>query len=139
MWSFGNDSAKYVIIFGFDNSSSCRTNNLKNNFLILAEDLTFGINGSFGASEKQSDINFRKAKTKFCLSLHYNADNSYLFVNGKQILNLRLVIKIITFHLDFVLEVYLINLTMLFQKKYLFREMCMVFQFIMMLLINLTF
>ena len=26
-----------------------------------------------------------KAKTKFCLSLHYNNDNSYLFVNGKEI------------------------------------------------------
>ena len=24
-------------------------------------------------------------QTKFCLSLHYNADNSYLFVNGKEI------------------------------------------------------
>ena len=26
-----------------------------------------------------------KVKTKFCLSLHYNADNSYLFINGKEI------------------------------------------------------
>ena len=25
-----------------------------------------------------------KANTKFCLSLHYNGDNSYLFVNGKK-------------------------------------------------------
>ena len=34
---------------------------------------------------KKYDINFSKAKTKFCLSLHYNSDNSYLFVNGKEI------------------------------------------------------
>ena len=27
---------------------------------------------------------FTKANTKFCLSLHYNADNSYLFVNGRE-------------------------------------------------------
>ena len=27
----------------------------------------------------------RKENTKFCLSLHYKGDNSYLFVNGKEI------------------------------------------------------
>ena len=37
---------------GVGNSSSCHTHNLKNNFLILGEGSTFGINGSFGASEK---------------------------------------------------------------------------------------
>ena len=31
-WSFGNDLAKNVIIFGFDNSSSSHTDNLKNDF-----------------------------------------------------------------------------------------------------------
>ena len=46
---------------------------------------TFDINGSFGAPEKKFNIFFTKAKTKFCLSLHYNADNSYLFVNGTEI------------------------------------------------------
>ena len=46
---------------------------------------TFGINGSFGAPEKKISIDFTKAKTKFCLGLHYNADNSHLFVNGKEI------------------------------------------------------
>ena len=30
-------------------------------------------------------INFTKVNTKFCLSLHYNGANSYLFVNGKEI------------------------------------------------------
>ena len=48
-WSFGND---YPKIFGVDNSSSSHTYNLKNNFLILVEGDTFGINGSFGAPEK---------------------------------------------------------------------------------------
>ena len=60
------------------------TSHLKNDFLILGESLTFGINGRFVASGKKIDINFSKAKTKFCLSLHYNTDNSYLFVNGKE-------------------------------------------------------
>ena len=27
-------------------------------------------------------INFTKSKIRFCLSLHYNGDNSYIFVNG---------------------------------------------------------
>ena len=35
--------------------------------------------------QKENDINSSKASTKFCLSLCYNADNSYLFVNGKEI------------------------------------------------------
>ena len=30
-------------------------------------------------------INFRVTKKKFCLSLHYNGANSYLFVNGIEI------------------------------------------------------
>ena len=31
-------------------------------------------------------VNFTKKNTKFCLSLHYNGTNSYLFVNGKGII-----------------------------------------------------
>ena len=30
-------------------------------------------------------INFTVTKKKFCLSLHYNGTNSYLFVNGTEI------------------------------------------------------
>ena len=35
--------------------------------------------------KKKINFNFSKAKAKFCLSLHYNSDNNYLFVNGKEI------------------------------------------------------
>ena len=35
--------------------------------------------------KKKFSINFTKAKTTFCLSSHYNGNNSYLFVNGKEI------------------------------------------------------
>ena len=31
-------------------------------------------------------INFSAAKRRFCLSLHYNGANSYLFVNGVEII-----------------------------------------------------
>ena len=47
-------------------------------------------------------INYSKTNTKSCLSLHYNAGNSYLFVNGKKYLNLKLTIKMLTFQLNFV-------------------------------------
>ena len=51
--------------------------------------------------QKKININFSKANIEICLSLHYNIDNSYLFVNEKISTNLKLVIKI-TFHLNFV-------------------------------------
>ena len=34
-------------------------------------------------------INFTENNTKFCLSLHYNRPNSYLFVTGVQIIKLK--------------------------------------------------
>ena len=43
---------------------------------MLGECLTFGINGSFGLPGKKLRINFSKASTKLCFSLHYNVDNS---------------------------------------------------------------
>ena len=83
--NFGDDTARNVIIFGVDSSSSSHVDNRKNNFLTLGFSPTFGINGSFGSPEKKISINFTKANTKLCLSLHHNADNSYLFVNGNEI------------------------------------------------------
>ena len=34
-------------------------------------------------------INFTKNNKKFCLNLHYNGGNSYLFVNGREIYKLK--------------------------------------------------
>ena len=34
-------------------------------------------------------INFTVTKKKFCLSLHYNGTNSYLFVNGMEIIKFK--------------------------------------------------
>ena len=33
--------------------------------------------------------NFTVDNTMFCLSLHYNGDNSYLFINGEQVINFK--------------------------------------------------
>ena len=41
-WSFDNNFARNVIIFGVDNSSSSHSDNRKNNFLILGESPTYG-------------------------------------------------------------------------------------------------
>ena len=49
---FGNGTARNIIIFDVDNSSSSYIDNLRNKFLILDLGPTFGINGSFGSPEK---------------------------------------------------------------------------------------
>ena len=66
-WSFNNDIVRNVIIFGVDNSLSSDADDRNNNFLVLGEGPTFGINGSFGSSKKNLSINFSKANTKFAL------------------------------------------------------------------------
>ena len=48
-------------------------------------------------------FNFTKENTKVCLSLHYNADNSYLFVNGKEIFKLKYGNKNVSFPTQFCL------------------------------------
>ena len=60
-------------------------------------------------TRKKISIIFTKANAKFCLSLHYNTDNSYLFVNGKKKLNLKPTIT----SADFVYKVYLMELVIL--------------------------
>ena len=71
--------------------------------MILSTGPTFGINRRFGSPEKKFSINFTKANTKFCLSLHYNANNSYLFVNGKEILRFKANNKNVNFPTRFCL------------------------------------
>ena len=51
-WSFGNDYARNVLIFGVDNSPSSRSENHKNKFSILGEDPTLRSYGRFESSEK---------------------------------------------------------------------------------------
>ena len=69
-WSFDNDIVRNVINFGFDNSLSSHADIRKNNFLVPGEGPTYEINGKFDSAEKKFTINFSKANTNFCLSLH---------------------------------------------------------------------
>ena len=69
-WGFGDGFAGNVIIFGVHNSLSSRTDNRKNNFLLLGKGLTYGINKALVHQRKTFIINSSKAKAKFCLGLH---------------------------------------------------------------------
>ena len=40
-------------------------------------------------SEKMYSVNFTDHREKYCLSLHYNGENSYLFVNGTEIIKFK--------------------------------------------------
>ena len=80
-YSIGNEIGGNVIIFGVDMSSSPHIDNKKNEILILGKGPTQGLEHALTA-EKLYPINFTEENTKFCLSLHYNGANSYLFVNG---------------------------------------------------------
>ena len=69
-------------------SLSSKIDNRKKDILILGKGPTQGLEHTLTA-EKLYSINFTKEKTKFCLSLHYNGVNSYLLVNGTEIIKFK--------------------------------------------------
>ena len=76
---------KNVIIFGVDISSSVHIDNKIKYILILGKVPTQGLNDTTLTAETQYQINFSISNAKFCLSLHYNGSNSFLFVNATKI------------------------------------------------------
>ena len=78
-----------LIIFGADLSSSIHANNRANNILVLGKDFIQGVNDTTIYSEKIYSSNFTVYGKKVFLSLHYNGDNSYLFVNGREIVKFK--------------------------------------------------
>ena len=80
-FSRGNGFGRYVIILGEDMSSSVHGNNKTKNILVLGKDFIQGLDNTTIYAEKLYSANFTKTNTKFCLSLHYNGANSYLFIN----------------------------------------------------------
>ena len=78
---FGN---KNVIIFGVNNSNGSHSTNQTQNIYVLGKDFVQGINNTTIYAKKICKTNFTEQSKKFALSLHYNGDNSYLFVNGSQ-------------------------------------------------------
>ena len=84
-FSFGYGFGRNVIILGANMSSSLHANNRTKNILVLGKDFIQGLDNTTIYAEKLYSISFIKTNTKFCLSLHYNGTNSYLFVNGTEI------------------------------------------------------
>ena len=70
-------------------SSSTHATNRVNSILVLGKDFIQGINKTAIYAEKIYSINFSATGRRFCLSLHYNGDNSYLFVDGKEIIKFK--------------------------------------------------
>ena len=75
--------ARNVIIFA-DMKFSKHANNKANNIYIMGKDYVQKINDTTIYAEKMYYRNFTDPGIKFVLSLHYNGNNSYLFVNGTQ-------------------------------------------------------
>ena len=84
-FSKGNISnCKNVLIFGVDESSLVHANNKANNIYVMGDLFVQGINDTTLYAEKIYSQNCTQPSKKFVLSLHYNDNDSYLFVNGKQ-------------------------------------------------------
>ena len=66
-------------------SSSVHIDNKEKDILILGLGKTQGLNGIYLTAEAQYSINFSRSNRKFCLSLHYNGSNCFLFVNATKI------------------------------------------------------
>ena len=65
-------------------SFSKHANNKTNNTEVMGKDYIQKSNDTTIYTEKMFYRNFTDPGHKFVLSLHYNGNNSYLFVNGKQ-------------------------------------------------------
>ena len=76
--------ARNVLIFGADMSFSVHTTNRENHIYVMCDGLTQGIHDTMLYAEKNFYRKFTDPGKKFVLSLHYNGDDSYLFVNGRQ-------------------------------------------------------
>ena len=85
MFSMGNiNNGRNVLIFGVHENSVIHSNNKANNIFIMGDGFVQGINDTTLYAEKRYSQNFTAVNKIFVLSLHYNDDDSCLFVNGEQ-------------------------------------------------------
>ena len=87
-FSLVNEIRRNVTNFGVDIRLSSHTDNKKKDILILGKGPTQGLEHALTA-ERSYSINFTKNNNKFCLSLHYNGENIYLFVNSTEIIKFK--------------------------------------------------
>ena len=67
-------------------SSYKHIDNKGKDLLILGVGPTQGLGKHSLTAEKMYSINFTNTNIQFCLSLHYDGADSYLFVNGTEII-----------------------------------------------------
>ena len=84
----GGGFGQNVLIFGVDMSCFSHIDNKKKDILVIGKEPTQRLEHTLTA-EKMYSINFTEKNKKFCLSLHYDRDDSYLFVNGAEIYKLK--------------------------------------------------
>ena len=70
-------------------NSSIHVDNNGKDILILGKGPTQGLREHSLTAEKMYLINFSKDNIIFCLSLHWNGANSYLSVNGTEIIKFK--------------------------------------------------
>ena len=80
----GTGFGQNLLICGVDMSSSSHIDNNKKDVLVPGNGPTQGLEHTLTA-EKMYSINFTVRNKKFCLSLHYNRADSYLFVSRTKI------------------------------------------------------
>ena len=91
MFSMGNVSnGRNVIIFGVHVNSGIHSNNNTNKIYIMSDGFVQGMADTTLYAEKAYSQNFTQPSKKFVLSLHYNGDDSYLCINGRQELEFKI-------------------------------------------------
>ena len=85
----GGGTGQNVIISAVDINSSIHVDNKGKDILILRKGSTQGLGEHLLTAEKKHLINFSKDNITFSLSLHYNGANSYLFINGTEIIKFK--------------------------------------------------
>ena len=84
-FTIGNiTNGRNVLIFGVHVSSLTHANNKANNIFVMGDGFVQGINDTTLYAEKIYSQNFTQPNKKFVLSLHYDNNDSYLYINGKQ-------------------------------------------------------
>ena len=76
-------NGRNVLVFGADMSFSIHATNRANHIYVMVMGLQKVLT-ILRYVEKNYFRNFTELNVKFVLSLHYNSDDSYLFVNGRQ-------------------------------------------------------
>ena len=91
------------------------------------------------SQRKKISINFTETNTKCSLSLHFNGDNSYLFVNRKEIIKFTADNKNVNFMTRFCLGSISDGFSATESREVSLNRNVYVFQSTTILLINLTY